>query len=111
MPARAWPPVLATRGPGGPCEWHSHHSLRFALAIEGEIRIRTARQGKWSSAAGVLTAPDVPHLLDAQGVDLLLVFIDPESAAGSSFRAALIGAVRLISDAERSALTHEVEPR
>lgn len=112
MPARAWPPVLATRGPGGPCEWHSHHSLRFALALEGEVRIRTARQGKWSSAAGVLTAPDAAHVLDAQGAQLLLVFLDPESAAGTSFHAALSGGpVRLISDAERTAMTRDVVPR
>ena len=111
MPARAWPPVLATRGPGGPCEWHSHHSLRFALAIEGEVRIRTARQGKWWSAPGVLTAPDAAHVLDAQGAELLLVFVDPESVTGVPFRAALNGPVRLISDAERNAMTRDVVPR
>ena len=83
MHARAWPPVLATRGPGGPCVWHSHHSLRFALALEGEVRIRTAPQGKWSSAPGVLTAPDAAHMLDAQGAELLLVFLDPESVTGT----------------------------
>lgn len=111
MPARAWPPVLATRGPGGACEWHSHHSLRFALAIEGEVRIRTARQGKWSSAPGVFTAPDAAHVLDAQGAELLLVFLDPESAAGTALRAALKGPVRLISDAERNAMTRDLVPR
>ena len=111
MPVRAWPPVLATRGPGGPCVWHSHHSLRFALAIEGEVRIRTTRQGKWSSAPGVLTAPDAEHVLDAQGAELLLVFLDPESTTGIPFRAALNGPVRLISDAERRALTRDVVPR
>ncbi len=111
MHARAWPPVLATRGPGGPCAWHSHHALRFALALEGEVRVRTARQGKWSSAAGVLTAPDAEHALDSQGAELLLVFLDPESAAGTSFRVALSGPVRLISDAERTALTRDVVPQ
>ena len=111
MPARAWPPVLATRGPGGPCAWHSHHSLRFALALDGEVRIRTVRQGKWSSAPGVLTAPDSAHVLDAQGAELLLVFLDPESVSGSPFRDALSGPVRLISDAERNALTRDVVPR
>jgi len=111
MPARAWPPVLATRGPGGPCAWHSHHSLRFALALDGEVRIRTARQRKWSSAPGVLTAPDSAHVLDAQGAELLLVFLDPESVSGSPFRDVLSGPVRLISDAERNALTRDVVPR
>ncbi|HEX2671363.1 MAG TPA: AraC family transcriptional regulator, partial [Polyangiaceae bacterium] len=111
MPARAWPPVLATRGPAGPCTWHSHHSLRFALALEGDVRIRTTREGKWSTAAGVLTAPDAEHLLDAGGRELLLVFLDPESVTGTPFRDALSGPVRLISDAERNAMTRDVVPR
>jgi len=111
MHARAWPPVLATQGPSGPCVWHSHHALRFALALEGEVRIRTARTGKWASAAGVLTAPDVEHLLDGQGARLLLVFLDPESALGAPFRAALSGPARLISDEQRRALVQDVEPR
>lgn len=111
MHARAWPPVLATRGPGGPCTWNSHHSLRFALALEGEVRIRTSREGKWSTAPGVLTAPDAAHLLDAGGRELLLVFLDPESVTGAPFRDALSGPVRLISDAERNAMTREVVPQ
>jgi len=111
MHARAWPPVLATRGPGGPCAWHSHHSLRFALALEGEVRIRTTRLGKWSSAPGVLTAPDAAHVLDAQGAQLLLVFLDPESITGAPFRDALNGPVRLISDGERKAMTSDVVPQ
>jgi 2-keto-3-deoxy-6-phosphogluconate aldolase len=85
--------------------------LRFALAIEGELRIRTARQGSWSSAPGVLTAADAAHVLDARGAELLLVFLDPESAAGASFQAALSGPLRLISDAERKAMTRDVVPR
>lgn len=111
MHARAWPPVLATRGPGGPCVWHSHHSLRFALALQGELRIRTSRQGQWWSAPGVLTAPDAAHLLDAQGAELLLVFLDPDSVTGAPFRAALSGPLRLISDAERMAMTRDVVPQ
>jgi AraC-like DNA-binding protein len=111
LPTRAWPPVLATHGPAGPCSWHSHHALRFALALEGELRIRTHRQGKWESAAGVLTASDAEHLLDGQGAELLLVFLEPESAVGASFRAALNGPARLFSDAERKALTRDVAAR
>ncbi len=111
MHAKAWPPVLATRGPAGPCLWHSHHALRFAIAVDGEVRIRTSRQGKWASAAGVLTAPDVAHALDAQGEQLLLVFLEPESVIGACFRAAINGPVRLISEAERKALTRDVVPR
>jgi AraC-like DNA-binding protein len=102
--------VLATHGPAGPCVWHSHHALRFALALEGELRIRTQRQGKWQSAAGVLTLAGTEHMLDAQGAELLLVFLEPESSVGASFGPALKGPVRLFSDAERKALTRDVTP-
>jgi AraC-like DNA-binding protein len=110
LPTRTWPPVLATHGPAGPCVWHSHHALRFAIALEGELRIRTQRQGKWESAAGVLTAPGTEHMLDGQGAELLLVFLEPESTVGASFGAALKGPVWLFSDAERKALTRDVSP-
>jgi len=110
LPARAWPPVLATHGPAGPCVWHSHHALRFALALEGELSIRTQRHGKWQSAAGVLTAARTEHVLDGRGAELLLVFLEPESSLGAAFGAALQGPVRLFSDAERRALTRDVTP-
>src|SRR5260221_1661660 len=108
MHARPWPPVLATRGPGRRGVWHSHHALHFVLAIEGELRVRTSREGRWSNAAGVLTSPDAAHAIDAEGVELLLGFLDPESAAGSMFRASLTRAVRLISAAERNALLFDI---
>jgi len=73
--------------------------------------VRTSRQGKWSNAPGVLTAPDATHLLDAQGAELLLIFLDPESVAGVAFRELLRGPVRLITDAERNALTRDVVPQ
>ena len=111
MPARAWPPVLATRGPGSRGDLHRHHSLHFVLAIEGELRVRTSASGRWASAAGVLTSPEALHAIDARGADVMIVFLDPESAAGAAFRHALEGPVRLLSPLERSALVGDVIPR
>ena len=108
---RAWPPVLATRGPGFRGVLHSHHSLHFVLAIEGELRVRTSASGRWSGAPGVLTAPDAPHAIDSDGVEVLLVFLDPESDAGATFRPALDRAVRPLSSEERAALVRDVVPR
>src|SRR5919197_4467096 len=111
MQARTWPPVLATRGPGMRGALHSHHSLHFVLAIEGALRIRTSAAGGWSSTAGVLTAPDVPHAIDAEGVEVLLVFLDPESEAGATFRPALDRPVLSLSAGVRDALVRDVVPR
>lgn len=111
MQVKAWPPVLATRGPGWRGDVHSHHSLHFVLAIEGELRVRTSAAGPWWSAAGVLTASDAPHAVDADGVEMLVVFLDSESDAAATVRPALARPVRPISAGERNALVRDVVPR
>lgn len=55
-------------------------------------------------AAGIVTAPDVPHALDAAGVEVLLVFVDPESDVGRALVPALGGPVRALGPALRDAL-------
>ena len=109
--AKAWPPVLATLGPGFRGALHSHHSLHFVLAIEGELRVRTRASGRWLSAPGVLTASDAPHAVDSDGLEVLLVFLDPESEAGTAFRSVLDRPVRPLSAEERAALVRDVVPR
>ena len=111
MHVTVWPPVLATRGPGSLSALHSHHGLHFVLAIDGALRVRAFASGRWSEAAGVLTAPDAPHAIDSRGTEVLLVFLDPESEAGATFRPVLEGPVRLLSERERSALVRDVVPR
>jgi len=71
------------------------------------LRVRTGRD--WIDAAGVLTAPDVAHEIDATGSEVLLVFIDPESDVGDALRPVLDGPIRTVSAAERDAL-HDVDP-
>jgi AraC-like DNA-binding protein len=111
MNVKAWPPVLATRGPGWRGDMHSHHSLHFVLALQGELRVRTSAAARWWSAAGVLTASDAPHAVDADGVEILVVFLDSESDAGATFRPALVRPFRPISAGERNALVRDVVPR
>src|SRR5262249_16484570 len=102
--AKACPPVLATRGPGSRSELHAHHAMDFILAAEGDIGVRTSDNGRWSHAAGVLTAPDILHSVDANGVEVIVIFIDPESDSGVMFRHAFQGPMRLIDSVERAAL-------
>jgi len=110
-PARAlplWPPLLATRGPGGESARHAHHAMHLLLALDGLLRVRD--EGAWSTAAGVLTAPDVAHSIDARGVTVLLVFFDPESDAGNAIRAAFTGPTRRLTAAERDRLALDLDP-
>jgi hypothetical protein len=105
----AWPPMLAVRGPGMCRALHTHHAMHFVLAVDSELRVRTTNRGRWTTAAGVLTAPDVPHAIDACGGDQVVIFFDPESDVGAALRPALSGPVRLTSSAERAALVRGVE--
>jgi len=108
--AKAWPPVLATRGPGSRSELHAHHAMHFILAVEGDICVRTSDNDRWSRAAGVLTAPDALHAVDAGGAEVVLIFMDPESDAGAMFRHAFQGPMRLIDSTERAALMQGADP-
>lgn len=92
-----WPPLLAARGPGGRSAKHAHHALHVMLAIQGELRVRGF--GDWRRAAGVVTAPDALHEIDATGLEVLLVFLDPESAVGAT----LVGLVAPVVPPEADA--------
>src|SRR5581483_6141061 len=93
-----WPPVLATSGPGGRSGAHAHHAMHVVLALAGKITVTAA--GKSRAVPGVLTHADVPHSIDAEGLPILLVSVDPESEAGARLSAVPGGPVRLITATE-----------
>lgn len=97
-----WPPLLATRGSGGKSDGHAHHAMHVVLACQGTLRLSV--EGETIEAPGIVTAPDVPHALDAAGGEILLVFVDPESAVGAALLPALGAPVRALDDAQRTAL-------
>jgi AraC-like DNA-binding protein len=83
--------------------------MHFVLAVEGELRVRTSSRGRWIPAAGVLTAPDIPHAIDPCGVDQVIIFFDPETDLGAALRPALAGRLRLTSREERAELVRGIE--
>lgn len=84
--------------------------MHLILALAGDLRARAGGEGDWAASAGVLTAPDVVHEVDAVGVDVLLVFLDPESDVGAALMGVLRGPIRLIEAGERDALVREADP-
>lgn len=105
-----WPPLLAARGPGGRSTAHAHHGVHVVLALGGDLRVRAGDAGAWVRAAGIVTAPDAPHAIDAAGSEILIVFVDPESEAGRAMRGATAGSLRTLGAAERDALADGVTP-
>jgi AraC-like DNA-binding protein len=99
-PTMTWPAMLATRGPGAKTDVHSHHAMHLVVTRGAPITVHLESGEKLGPARGVLTAPDVPHALDARGAEVLLVFIDPESVAGAKIASAAGGAVVLLEDDE-----------
>src|SRR5262245_1476663 len=106
---KPWPPLLATRGPGWPPALHAHHSMHFVLGLDGPLRVRSSPHGRWAAAAGVLTSPDSPHAIDGRGVEMLVIFFDPESDVGAAFWPAMQTPQRLISERERAELVRGIE--
>ncbi len=98
-----WPPLVATAGPGAETALHAHHAMHLVLARGGGLRFRTA-PAAWRSCAGLLTAPDAAHALDARGVEVLLVFLDPESEAGRALRPLVTAEVLALTPAQRDRL-------
>ncbi|HKE14010.1 MAG TPA: AraC family transcriptional regulator [Kofleriaceae bacterium] len=105
-----WPPILAIRAPGSQSGGHAHHAMHIMVCAAGELRVRAGGGGRWQSAPGVVTGPDVVHSIDASGADILLVFLDPESDAGAALRAILPGPWRLVDERERAGLLADAEP-
>src|SRR5262245_36329498 len=107
----SWPPLLATRGPGSLSSLHAHHAMHFVLTIGGRLRVRGSSSGRWTTASGVVTAPDAKHAIDAVGSEVLLVFLDPESDAGASLARIVTRSFRVLDDEEASALTRDADPQ
>jgi AraC-like DNA-binding protein len=99
LPFAAWPPILVTWGPGGSSEPHAHHAWHLVLARSGELAVRVGSLAAEQRAGAVLTAPDALHAVDARGLDLFILFVDPEGDIGAALRGPIADPVRLF-DAE-----------
>jgi AraC-like DNA-binding protein len=58
----------------------------------------------------VLSAPDAVHAIDARGLEILLVFVDPEGDVGAALRAANADPVRLLDGATTARLRAALPP-
>jgi len=84
--------------------------MHFVLAASGSLRARAGGRGPWLEAAGVVTAPDVAHEIDARGVDVLIVFLEPESDVGGTLAAALAEPLTPLDAGDRDELVRGADP-
>lgn len=57
-----------------------------------------------TTAAGLLTPPDLAHAVDATGATVVMLFIDPESEPGGRLTTGLAGAPRFFDSPAHDAL-------
>jgi AraC-like DNA-binding protein len=81
------------------------------VGLDADLTVRAAGRDGPRRASALLTAPDVPHAVDARGTRLLAVFVEPESDAGERLLVARgRGAADLVAGAEAARLRALLSP-
>jgi AraC family transcriptional regulator len=88
----------------GRTEWHSHHALQIALALEGVCLFRSEGDG-WTEFTGALVGSDRLHQFEVEGATVAHLFVEPETAQGRALRQWLGGsAIAALPDAQERAM-------
>ena len=66
----------------GRTQWHDHHALQIALALEGVCRFRTHKDGPWTDFRGAIVMPHRPHQFEADDTTMAQLFVEPETLQG-----------------------------
>lgn len=83
-----WPGGSLWIGQGrGHTQWHEHHAHQLTVAPEGSFRFRTDESGAWESFDGALVPSQCLHQFDMDGMDIVHLFVEPESRAGRALTA------------------------
>ena len=84
----------AKSGETGRAAFHAHHAIQVSLALGGWFRLDTQNAHIRSEVAAV--AADTKHVIDAEGLTGI-VFIEPESEAGSAITRRLFAERELVA--------------
>lgn len=100
-----WPGGSLWIGRGhGRGDWHSHHALQIALALDGTCRFRTRAAGTWDEFTGAIVHSNRPHQFEADGVPIAQIFVEPETTEGRALRRRFTDDVCALPDPEREAM-------
>jgi AraC-like DNA-binding protein len=83
-----WPGGSLWMGRGeGRTEWHDHHALQIALALEGSCLFRSDGEGAWTAFSGALVGSHKLHQFQADSAPTVAhLFVEPETPEGRALR-------------------------
>lgn len=81
--ALLWPAAMIVWGPGAASSGHSHHCVQLLVALDGTLQVRASAAQPWLACPAVLIPPDTPHEVQAEGVPILIAFVEAESVLGA----------------------------
>ena len=81
------PDRLLYRGPPVDGAMHRHHAVQLAISLGEPLLLES--EGSRQQASGFVVAADTVHRLSGGAPELALLYLEPESAAGTSLRANL----------------------
>lgn len=89
----------------GRSDWHDHHALQIALALDGTCMFRSQADGTWSEFKGAIVRSHRKHQFEAEGAMMAQLFIEPETAPGRLLRERFANDISPLPEAQRLAMT------
>ena len=90
-------------GPAGDTTPHAHHALQVSVGLDAPFRLRQGA-GRWREYEAAIVPADVPHQLDGGWTDLLLLYLEPESAEGHPWLTGSRNGIQALDPAATSAM-------
>jgi AraC-like DNA-binding protein len=85
-------------------DWHSHHALQIALALDGTCRFRSRADDTWREFRGAIVRSHRHHQFEVDGATVAQVFVEPETTEGRALLGHFAGDVCALPDGQRDAM-------
>jgi AraC family transcriptional regulator len=88
----------------GRSDWHDHHALQIALALDGVCMFRSQADGSWCEFQGAIVRSHRPHQFEVEGATMAQLFIEPETVEGRLLRERFVDDISPLPEAQRIAM-------
>lgn len=88
----------------GRSDWHDHHALQIALALDGTCMFRSQVDGTWSEFKGAIVRSHRQHQFETEGATMAQLFIEPETVEGRRLRERFVDDISPLPEAPRQAM-------